>query len=181
MPGSKYSMSKSGWSNGEIFKQFLEDHFIPFLPQRKPDEYALLLYDGHASHISMPLIDLAKEHRIILFVLPPHTSHVLQPLDVGLFKPLKTFFQSACSEQMRQKPHLMLRPGEVLTCFDICKLVSKSFLMVFTPNNLINAFWKTGIFPLNPQEINKTNFEPAKNLQRSRHIQESTDNGEMLT
>ncbi|KAJ8048493.1 Jerky protein-like-like [Holothuria leucospilota] len=176
VPGSKCSMSKSGWSNGNIFKHFLEEHFIPFLPQRKPDDHVLLLYDGHTSHISIPLIELAKEHKIILFVLPPHTSHVLQPLDVGLFKPLKTF-QNACGARMRESP------GEVITRYDVCNLASKSFLKAFTPINFINSFRKTGIFPFNPQEIDQTMFEPAKNLARN-HWQtegeeESVEKGNM--
>ncbi|KAJ8048744.1 hypothetical protein HOLleu_01179 [Holothuria leucospilota] len=62
VPGSKYSMPKSGWSNGNIAKHFLEEHFIPFLGQRKPGDHCHLLYDVHTSHISIPLIDLAKEH-----------------------------------------------------------------------------------------------------------------------
>ncbi|KAJ8024963.1 Tigger transposable element-derived protein 2 [Holothuria leucospilota] len=102
IPGAKYTMSDSGWSNGAIFKLFLEEHFIPLLPQRQKDEHALLMYDGHASHISLPLIELAKEHKIILFVLPPHTSHALQPLDVGTFRPVKCRYSYECQKEMRK-------------------------------------------------------------------------------
>jgi hypothetical protein len=40
----------------------------------------LLIYDGHGSHNTLELIELAREHNIILFCLPPHTTHKLQPL-----------------------------------------------------------------------------------------------------
>lgn len=160
IPGSKYTMSDSGWSNGAIFKQFLEEHFIPLLPQRQKDEHALLLYDGHSSHISLPLIDLAKRHNIILFVLPPHTSHALQPLDVGTFRPVKCHYANECQREMRN------RPGEVITRYDVCRLICKSFLKAVTPRNLVNSFRATGVFPLNPSAVDQNHFKPSKNLAR---------------
>ena len=40
----------------------------------------------------MRFIDYADANRIVLAVLPPHSTHRLQPLDVGLFSPLATFY-----------------------------------------------------------------------------------------
>ena len=45
--------------------------------------------DNHESHISIPLIELAIANNVCLLGLPPHTTHILQPLDVGVFGPLK--------------------------------------------------------------------------------------------
>jgi hypothetical protein len=53
------------------------------------DEYRLLLCDGHDSHVSAALSAYCLQHRIVLCLLPPHSSHILQPLDVGIFAPLK--------------------------------------------------------------------------------------------
>jgi DDE superfamily endonuclease len=36
----------------------------------------------------MTFISLADSLQILILVLPPHTTHRLQPLDVGLFSPL---------------------------------------------------------------------------------------------
>ncbi len=46
----------------------------------------LLLLDGHSSHYTPSFI---KKERVIAFCLPPHTSHITQPLDKGPFSPLK--------------------------------------------------------------------------------------------
>jgi hypothetical protein len=54
--------------------------------------YLLLIFDGHKSHISVDLIDWAKEQKIILFILPAHTSHILQPLDVACFGPFQKIY-----------------------------------------------------------------------------------------
>jgi hypothetical protein len=45
--------------------------------------------DGHGSHITANVIAHCMEHAIDLLILTPHTSHVLQPLDVSVFSPLK--------------------------------------------------------------------------------------------
>ena len=44
----------------------------------------LLIQDGHSSHITVGLIQLAKENDIRIMCLPSNTTHVLQPLDVGV-------------------------------------------------------------------------------------------------
>jgi hypothetical protein len=45
--------------------------------------------DGHSSHITANFIAYCMNNQIDLLVLPPHTSHVLQPLDISIFQPLK--------------------------------------------------------------------------------------------
>ena len=48
-----------------------------------------VLYDGHSSHVGLDLIETAQADNVHLFVLPPHSSHILQPLDVSIFGPFK--------------------------------------------------------------------------------------------
>jgi len=77
-PGANGTMFDWGWSNSSVFRDYLKDHFIKFIPRREPHQYLLLIFDGHKSQISVDLIDWAKEQKIILFILPAHTSHILQ-------------------------------------------------------------------------------------------------------
>jgi hypothetical protein len=51
-PGTDASMSDSGWSNTGIFRKFLMEHFIKYIPHREPGQHLLLIIDGHKSHIS---------------------------------------------------------------------------------------------------------------------------------
>ena len=60
------------------------DWFKFFLQQIPPVCYVLLLQDGHSSHASIELIELAKANNIHLLCLLSHTTHTLQPLDVGV-------------------------------------------------------------------------------------------------
>ena len=84
LPGTQAAMSKTGWSTTKVFQMYLNEHFLKYV-LTNTDEPLLLLYDGHSSHINVPLIEWAQKHNIILFLLPAHTSHLLQPLDVGVF------------------------------------------------------------------------------------------------
>ena len=55
----------------------------------------MLFVDGHKSHLTLELTDLARKKDVILFCLPPHTTHTLQQLDVAVFKSFKDqFFKS---------------------------------------------------------------------------------------
>ena len=100
--GVSGTMSKSGWSNTKIFSQYMQEHLIKYLPARSENSYALVLYDGHKSHVSLPLIEWAKENYIILFVLSPHCSHSLQPLDVSCYGPFEIAWNSACHSHLRE-------------------------------------------------------------------------------
>ena len=75
--GVSGTMSESRWSNIEIFRQYMQEHVIKYLPGRSENSYALVLYDSHKSHVPLPLIEWEKQNNIILSVLPPPT---LQPL-----------------------------------------------------------------------------------------------------
>ena len=47
----------------------------------------LLIFDGHNSHLTKAVVNVAVSNNIELYelCLPAHTSSVLQPLDVGVF------------------------------------------------------------------------------------------------
>ena len=147
LPGTKIEMSDSGWSNANLFQKFIEEHFTPYVnARRKTGEHVLLIYDGHKSHVPIPVIRFAREHNIILFVLPAHTSHFLQPLDVGVFSPMKSHYNATCSRYLRE------HPGRVVTRYNLCGLIGEAYLRTMA-GNLQAGFKGTGIFPFHPEEI----------------------------
>ncbi|KAJ8932806.1 hypothetical protein NQ314_014510 [Rhamnusium bicolor] len=48
-----YAASNKGWMNSEIFHKWFIKYFIPNIPNEHP---ALLIVDGHVSHISCDVI-----------------------------------------------------------------------------------------------------------------------------
>ena len=153
-PGAVGTVSDSGWSNSAIFGQFLSDHFLQFVPvdDGKP---VILMMDGHKSHISIGLVEWAQERNIVLFILPAHTSHILQPLDVGCFGPLQVIYDNLCHKFMRDN-------HSTITRYNVCALASNAYTKAMTPENLQKAFSKTGIFPLNKSCIPPELLKPSE-------------------
>ena len=53
-PGTNGDVSKSGWSNSDIFFKFIKDHFLKFIPRPTAEEPVLLIYNGrNKSHINV--------------------------------------------------------------------------------------------------------------------------------
>jgi hypothetical protein len=48
-------------------------------------KWRILIFDGHESHVSEPFLVYCWQHKIVPFQLPPHSTHLLQPLDIGIF------------------------------------------------------------------------------------------------
>lgn len=158
--GADGDVSQSGWSNSIIFKRYIETHLIKFLPERSSDEHVLILYDGHRSHINLGLIDWAKRHFIILFILPAHTSHVLQPLDIGCFGPFERIYNRVCHKFMRDNC------GQSITRYNVCSLGCTAYSKALSPENLQSSFRKAGICPFNPEVVDPANFKPSEALQQ---------------
>jgi len=48
-----------------------------------------LILDGHESYYSTEFELYCQQNNIITLYMPPHSSYLLQPLDIGCFGPLK--------------------------------------------------------------------------------------------
>ena len=93
-PSSKGTAHPSGWMTAENFVVFLE-HFTDHV-KCSANERVLMILDNHESHISVPSIDFARSHGIVMVTFPPHCSHKMQPLDISVYGPLNKFYNSAC-------------------------------------------------------------------------------------
>ena len=151
-PGTIFEGSPKGWINKDIFYRWM-DFFIANIPSARP---VLLIYDGHASHISMEVIEKARKNDIHLLCLPSHCSHILQPLDVSIMSSLKLHFSKVC------RRFLVNNAGRVITEQDLAGLVGEAWPLALTPSNIIAGFCKSGIYPLNPGRISDRLLGPSK-------------------
>ena len=103
---------------------------------------ALLIMYNHESHLSIDAIEYAKQHEVTLLTIHLHCSHKLQPLDVSVYGPFKSYYSSALNAQLRQKP------GVPLTIYDISGLVKIAHEKAMTPTNIIVGFKKNWHIPL---------------------------------
>ena len=151
VPDTLFMVSDNGWINKNIYLKWF-DHFLKYLPPARP---VLLIQDGHSSHVSIELIELAKANNVHL-CLPAHTTHLLQPLDVGVFKSFKTNFSKACHQYM------MKHPGRCVTADKLAMLIGEVWPRSMTPLNIMSGFKKCGIYPFNPGEIKDRQLAPSK-------------------
>ena len=154
-PGAAGTVSETGWSNTEIFSDYMKNHLLKFLPPRSDDSPVLILYDGHKSHVSLGLIEWAKRENIILFILPPHCSHLLQPLDVSCFGPFENSWNAACHHYMRESG------GKLVTRHDVCRLACKVYLQTLTASNIQAAFKKSALIPFNASVVPDSQVAPS--------------------
>ncbi|KAF4621713.1 hypothetical protein G7Y89_g14491 [Cudoniella acicularis] len=86
-----FSTCNSGWTSNSHGFEWLRKVFEPESGKKSGHQPRLLIMDGHSSHITGDMIALCMENDIDLLILPSHCSHLLQPLDVGVYGPLKRF------------------------------------------------------------------------------------------
>jgi len=150
VPGSGYGLSPKGWVDTEVFHGWFTKHFLKYAVSVRP---LLLLLDGHSSHFQLPLIKLARDENVVIFCLPPHTTHASQPLDVSVYSPLKSHWRAACHQYIQK------HPGRVVTKYQFCTLLNEAWMQTMKPSNICAGFKRCGIYPFNCncQEKDKNN------------------------
>ena len=86
--------SDSGYTNDQLSYEWVK-HFVQQSQKHIQGVYRLLLFDGFNSHCTQEFLEVLEDHKVIAYRLPPHTSHFLQPLDVGCFQPYKHWHAQA--------------------------------------------------------------------------------------
>ena len=145
IPGTAGFVSSNGWMDYTAFSSYL-DHFIKHV-HPTADRKVLLILDNHVSHHSLEAITKARDNGIIMLSLPPHTSSKMQPLDIAVFKPFKTYYAQQIDKWMVN--HVGMRVTE----YDIAQLMKPAYLKATVPSNIISGFEAAGIFPYNPDKV----------------------------
>jgi len=94
------ALSTTGYTNAEIAICWLK-HFIKHVGAGPDKAWKMLLLDGHVTHENPDFVILAHENHIKPFEYPSHLTHVLQPLDVGVFRPWKHYHNKAIQHALR--------------------------------------------------------------------------------
>lgn len=143
-----FASSENGWSCDLLGQNWLESIFDRTTKEKAKRERRLLLVDGHSSHVNMRFIDYAHANRILIAVLPPHSTHRLQPLDVGLFSPLATYYSQQVDKLLAESQGLVR-----LTKRDFWPLFREAWTKAFTAKNVRSAWETTGIHPFDPSKV----------------------------
>ena len=112
-------------------------------------EHRILVLDGHSLHINnIEFIEHCIQHNIHLLCLPAHTTHILQPLDIGLFSPLGAYYKQELEDfQRNHGSYWKMRKG------DFYPMLQRAREKAMTSNNVVSAWRASGMIPFNRQRV----------------------------
>ena len=142
--GAYYGVSESGWMQDFNFEAWFISSFCAHVAEfEKP---VCLMFDGHNSHLTYNTVKHAIAEKIVLLCLPPHSSHALQALDVGVFKSLKSQWTKVLQDHSRISRHE-----------NVDKTVFPKLLAKLWPKldaqPVINGFRACGLVPVDRQAV----------------------------
>jgi len=139
------AVSDNGWTTNKLGVEWLK-HFDAHTKTRTVGTHRLLILDGHESHNSLEFQEYCQENNIYTLRMPPHSSHLLQPLDVGCFSPLKRAYSREIESLIRD--HI-----NHVTKLEFLPAVKAAYDRSFTPANIQSAFQGADLIPHQPDVV----------------------------
>jgi hypothetical protein len=140
------ALSENGWTNNELGLKWVMDVFDKHTAHRTVGKYRLLILDGHGSHATPEFDKFCSERSIITLCMPAHSSHLLQPLDVGCFAALKRSYGRMVADYIRLGIH-HIDKAEFLPIFKQARTEALS------KSNILSGFAATGLVPFAPDRV----------------------------
>jgi hypothetical protein len=91
--GAVIAVNENRWTNDQLGLFWLKEIFNKHTQSYTIGQYRLLILNGHGSHSGPEFNQFCTENLIIPLYIPPHSSHLLQPLDVSCFSLLKHIYK----------------------------------------------------------------------------------------
>jgi hypothetical protein len=145
-PGWHYACSESGYTDSKISLEWLKRVFDPQTRGQANQKPRVLICDGFGTHETLEALEFCFENNIILCRLPSHTSHKLQPCDVGVFAPLKAAYRD-------EAERLFQGGANTVGKQHFTSLYSPAREKAFTKRNITAAWAACGLFPFNPDRV----------------------------
>jgi hypothetical protein len=136
------AVSDNGWTTNELGVEWLK-HFIKHTEGKVVGARRLLI---HESHRSLEFQELCKENNIYTLCMPPHSSHLLQPLDVVCFSVLKRAYSREIESLIRH--HI-----NHITKLEFLPAFKAAFIRSFTATDICSAIRGAGLVPLRPEAV----------------------------
>lgn len=141
----------SGWMTAESFYEYISNVFLPFVKTENIELPVIVFLDGHSSHMSLELSEFCSDNQIILIALFPNATHILQPLDVAVFGPMKAKWKHICRKWRIDHDGREISKEDIPTA--LSTFVGGDIQM---QENVVAGFKATGIFPFDPNNVDYT-------------------------
>ena len=140
------AVSENGWTTDKIGLIWLQNVFNEYIKVRTVRQYRLLILDGHGSHATPEFNRFYLDNAIITLCMLPHSSYLLQPLDIGCFSPLKRAYRHQVESYMRLRRN-HIDKLDFLEAFKPARVVALSSL------NIRSGFTAAGLVLYNPERV----------------------------
>ena len=154
----RFAISERGWTDRDLALSWIQMFDSQTQGDIIDNEWRMLLLDNHDSHLTWQFIFYALERKIILITLPPHSTHNLQPLDVGLFSPLQHYYGAEVDDACRTGVTGIQKDRFI-------SLYERARDLTFTPETIQSAWAATGLVPFDPSRV-LSKFEEILEQQR---------------
>ena len=145
-PGWHYAYSENRYNDSKISLEWLKRVFDPQTKESANQKPRVLICDGFGTHETLEVLEYCFENNILLCRLPSHTSHKLQPCDVGIFAPLKTAY--------RDEVERLYRGGlDTVGKEHFTSLYKPARERALTKRNVMAGWAASGLFPFNPERV----------------------------
>jgi hypothetical protein len=155
-PGTTIVTTPNGYIDDISALEFF-DHFERLSrTQRSPGKRTLLL-DGCENHFTKELFQKAQDAGVVLFPFPPHLTHILQPLDVGLFCVYKHWHQEILLREIADGATDFNKADFLFHLQEVRARTTKR-------STIISSWQKTGIYPFDPEVVLARMINPLSSL-----------------
>ena len=139
-------VSDNGWTNDQLGFDWLQSVFEPNTKDRTKGAYRLLILDRHNSHFTPRFDRFYTEYKIVPICMPPHSSHILQPLDVSCFSVLKRSYG-------RQVEQFIRRNIDFIDKSDFLVSYNQARTETYQSDTIRNGFKAIGLVPYDPIRV----------------------------
>jgi hypothetical protein len=110
-------------------------------------------FNCFGTHETLEALEFCFKNSIILCRLPSHTSHKLQPCDVGVFARLKDVYRD-------EAERLFHGGANTVGKQHFTSLYSHAREKAFTKRNIMAGWAACGLFPFNPDRVLRVTPKP---------------------
>lgn len=161
--GWKFTATENGWTDNLTALEWLQTVFLPGTIPEDPEAARLLILDGHKSHTTPEFMAQCFLNNVYVVYLPPHASHVLQPLDLSVFSVLKEAYRGCISRSAEFNNSTVIGKRLFLEGYHQARLKA------LTERTIKSGWRAAGLWPVN---INKPLLSPL--LLENRNFQQQT-------
>ena len=165
IPDGEFGHSHSGWMDQTLFLQWLSNVFEPTMTTLRIRRPVLLFIDGARVHLSLEISEFCDENNIILYVLYPNATHLMQPLDLSLMGSVKQHYREAVRTWIEEHPF------ETYDKFAFPEAFRNMWKRAGTIENAAKGFKVAGLYPFDPHAIDERKLYPAELFMPKRHLE----------